>query len=221
MKNNAGFTLLELLIALTLTTLIATLVLAGLRLSFNSWETIEAHNQKLSETRAMQHFIQRRLTEPEHQMVMSETAGTMVQAFHGTENSVLFPGFIRTRHSYDSEISWIRISFIHDSENQLQLRLQTAPFQEDSAISWQQIQETFQESEIPGYLHPLPQFERIRFEYLDAAQSNSPEWLPRWQDQFQLPRLIKIHFESIDSTSEWQPLTIIPREYSYAIRTGN
>ncbi|MCF1182405.1 prepilin-type N-terminal cleavage/methylation domain-containing protein [Marichromatium gracile] len=56
-----GFTLLELLVALALLGLIATLVFAGLRLGARTWEAVDARAEALAELRAVHGFVGRAL----------------------------------------------------------------------------------------------------------------------------------------------------------------
>jgi general secretion pathway protein J len=61
--GEAGFTLIEVLVAVTLLAVLVTLLAGGLRLGFRAWETVEARSGGIHEVVAAQRFVRRALAE--------------------------------------------------------------------------------------------------------------------------------------------------------------
>ena len=93
--GQAGFTLLELLIAMTLMGMILVLLFGGLRLGVRSWDASQRQVDTLNSVRSVENFLRREisLTYP---YVWKNTPGQRV-AFLGERNKLSFVAQLPTR----------------------------------------------------------------------------------------------------------------------------
>ncbi len=212
-----GFTLLELLIALLLMSLIAVLVGAGFQLTARSWESVDQRSQALAEAANIKHFLRQRFSRIADERIESTEEGALVQAFLGLEQGVLFTGWMRSING-DDRTAWIYIRFEEDAESGGQLMLQTAPFDRADEVDWQALLSELQSGDYPTYSLLQRSFETVQFSYLEQHDSNREEWHEQWYDRYELPRLVRIRFKPEAASAVWQELVVVPQEYSYGIR---
>ena len=93
MKTNsgrtAGFTLIEMVIALVLASLLSVVVVSGLHLSIRSWETVSNNVYETNDHYVSMHALRRILSSARAERVRDEN-GIQITAFHGTSDTVLF-----------------------------------------------------------------------------------------------------------------------------------
>lgn len=81
-RRQAGFTLLELVVAITLMGLVLVMLYSGLRLGLNSWDGGERHAEETNRRRSVEEFLRRRLAE----------SVTVYQTNDRQERTVMFAG---------------------------------------------------------------------------------------------------------------------------------
>lgn len=84
-----GFTLVELMIGLTLVSLIVVLLFSGLRVGVRSWDRVEVQAERQGATRAAMDFIRRALVQMQPASIDMESGHRLV--FSGTESAIEFP----------------------------------------------------------------------------------------------------------------------------------
>lgn len=211
-RPGAGFTLVELLVALTLLGLVSVVLFGGLRFGTRAWEAGNARVERLAEVQAVQGVLRRRIA----QAVLPEDAGAesafsdSPAAFAGAEDSLRFVALVPSRVGvggfYLFELS------VADDGDGARLELAWRLFRPDQ----------------PGDLdEPAPGLggrrvliegiEEAKFGYYGAERAGAEagaeaEWRERWDGADGLPALIalKVAFPAGDSRS-WPDLVVAPK----------
>lgn len=93
--HEAGFTLMELLIALTLLSLMLVMLFGGLRLGARSWDAVELHAAESGDQRLIWAFLRRTLMEMRGVYLINEDKRRI--AFSGQQDAVEFVGLMPAR----------------------------------------------------------------------------------------------------------------------------
>lgn len=211
-----GFTLLELLIAMVLASLLAVLTFAGLQLGLRSWEVSDRRLQAL-EGQYLTQALLRRLLESPLQKALRDPEGVLQMGYWGQPDGVIFvarlPQIDRSQQLY-----WVQLTQpqVEDSQNPRtwQLVFRYLPFDAYGSVDWtllsEQLGTTGQQEILIGELA-----EPLQFEYLEQDSGREAIWQPEWQQHEQLPALMRIRSKQ---ESDLQ-LTVGPRELAYGIKT--
>lgn len=233
----AGFTLVELLIALVLTGLIMTLLFAGLRLTSRAWDSADQRQQVVSEQYQLQRLLRRLLGAARSERVRVEARGIRI-AFHGEPEQLIF---VAPRHAADSGggLLWYRLRLRADTDSTpAALVLDTLPFDRERTLDWRRLFEPESGVDADGEPWPQPQQHvltttgpaRLRFAYRVEEDDGSEAIRDEWIDRGTLPRLVELSLqaEAADDLPaadfrllqpSWSELAIAIREYSHALRS--
>lgn len=211
-----GFTLLELLIAMVLASLLAVLTYAGLQLGLRSWEVSDRRLQAL-EAQYLTQALLRRLLESPRQRALRDTEGVLQMGYWGQPDGVIFiarlPQIDRSQQLY-----WVQLAQpeVEGSLNPRtwQLVFRYLPFDAFGSVDWPLLSELLrtagrQEILIGELAEPL------QFEYLEQLSGREASWLSEWQLHEQLPALLRISSKQEGGVQ----LTVGPRELAYGIKT--
>jgi general secretion pathway protein J len=213
--RSGGFTLMELLIALSLVGLIMMLLFGGLRLGSRSWEGIEQRVQRTEEVRLARSFLQRALLQA--RKVNWTLERRRFSLFFGSDHQL---EFVTPLSSYVGlpGLYVVRIALV-DHEERKDLVLQRWLFNPEVLGGGGEIPEWRPQSS-PGTLkipHDGPMgaygvtlllrgLDALELSYYGAV---SPEtemsWHQEWDLQPTLPSLVKIGF---GDDSEWPDLIV-------------
>ncbi|GHA16487.1 prepilin-type N-terminal cleavage/methylation domain-containing protein [Oceanisphaera arctica] len=218
MKRQPGFTLLELVVSLTLMTLLSGLMFGGFRLAGRAWETVGERNADNSEQIQLQLFLRNLLEQAEAREVQNYRQAPLL-SFQGTEHSLVFLAPQPRRLSSSTEPVWFYLAL--DSSNpehpMLSLKSQplvaeTEPQEQTPPFDWYQLLDDFRQPEL---IPPLLELEVASFSlhYLPAEEQNIPAWQPEWLEQEQLPALIRLQLGP-----DWPPLVVASRRHRYEIK---
>lgn len=211
-----GFTLLELLIAVVLSSLLAVLAYAGLQLGLRSWEVSDRRQQAL-ESQFMTQALLRRLLESPRQVLVRDPEGVLQMSYWGQSESVIFIARLPQIDSSQQQY-WVQLAQpeIADGPNSptWQLVLRYLPFDTYETLDWPLLAERVatlgrQEIVIDELTAPL------QFEYLEQLGGGQATWQSEWQQREQLPALLRISAKQ----KEGLHLTVGPRELAYGIKT--
>lgn len=198
-RRAQGFTLLELLIGMTLVGFILTLLFAGLSLGMRSWEAGERHMVSASQQAVVVDFIRRTLeqTYPLRWRVDNEEQ----LAFAGEAESLRFVGSV-ARHDGASGNFLIALN-LADSEVGRNL-----------VMRWQ-----FPDSRAPGF-GPLEEakpkvlakaIRTMTFSYFGAeSDTDEPAWHDQWLDQKEPPTLIRMQL-ILENGEAWPYIIAAPK----------
>lgn len=226
MKKPRGFTLLELMVALMLLTLLSGLIFSGFRLASRAWETVTAHSTATSEGVQVQHFL-RNLLEQAIAMDIWDPAENHLLSFQGTATELIFlaplPQRLRPSQlppSTMAQKAWFYLVLVETDPEHSVLQLKTQPFaqnEDEQGLDWAQLRSNFT---TPGLVAPLltMKVDSLTLAYRARETDAPPDWQPEWLDEETLPELILLQISDDREQSVWPPLMVTPRNYMYEIK---
>ena len=196
-RRRPGFTLLELLLAITLLALVVVMLGGGLRLGARVWESGEERAEALARLELVQGFLRRQVN----------SARPLIMASLGAQRRYAFEG--------ESE----RLRFAVLAPRQLGgggfylLTLEQAPAEDRSEegdtlrLIWQlyhpEMDDAGQRDEVTERVL-LEGIERVTFTYFGPPRRGAePEWHERWEDKRELPELVRLDLEFSDEGRYW------------------
>jgi general secretion pathway protein J len=200
-RGNAGFTLIELTVALVLLALIASVLYGSLSLAGDSWNRGEAKTQRTSEMRSSQDFLRRTLT-TQHPLRFRKVPEQPLY-FLGTRDSLAYAAALPGRAG--GGMYYFRLAVAGDSDNS---RLTLARVIPDYAA---QTLPDFGSADSTVLADGIGS---VRFGYFGrdpgSADSVLPTWRDRWDDPQRLPDLIRVDVTPVNATP-WPTLIVEPR----------
>ncbi|WP_298718569.1 prepilin-type N-terminal cleavage/methylation domain-containing protein [uncultured Oceanisphaera sp.] len=218
MKRQHGFTLLELVVSLTLLTLLSGLMFGGFRLAGKAWETVGERNADISEQVQLQRFLRNLLEQAEEREVQNQQQAPLLP-FQGTQHSLIFLAPQPRRLGSSAGPAWFYLALDQSDPEHPVLSLksqpltsETEPQEQTPPLGWYQLLDDFRQ---PKLIPPLLELEITSFslQYLPAEEHNTPVWQPEWLEQNQLPALIRLQLDS-----DWPPLVVALRKHRFEIK---
>jgi general secretion pathway protein J len=182
--RDGGFTLLELLVAITLLAFLSLGLVAGLRLGTNIWRKTEDKNVGLNGVRAAARIIGGNLARiyPKYIVVSPERAYV---DFDGTADRVTFLSSAKPQTG----------SLMRDT-------LESVKDGRDLAMRIGMVPELARDGAGATTQALLRHLSSVEFSYFGAAgDEKEPAWHSSWQGQVAIPKLIRIHVASSDPGS--------------------
>jgi general secretion pathway protein J len=201
-----GFTLLELLVAITLLGLLMAALLGGLRLGARVWETGEARLDASARIQVVQDFLRQRLAEAQpFEVAMVVEGGRPQFSFHGATDEVRFAGPLPEQLGAGIYLMQLTLAKggADGQRRDLVLRWQPLDLEGDSTAPPPEPEERVLLEGVEG-------LELAYFGALDPREP--PAWWPEWppeQDAF--PGLIRIQVRfADDDLRRWPELIVHP-----------
>jgi len=196
LKKHTGFTLIEVIIAMTLLSLILVLLFSTIFTANKSWQSTErkiAHND---ETRIVAQFIQRQVTQMTPLLWFDNKKRKLI--FSGKNNEISFTTTLPA-HRGGGGVQLVTLKINNtDDMNHLDLYYSHAsgdvfPIENDN----------FEQVTL------LEDIEDIEFAYFGREKADqTPQWQDEWQNDQFLPLLISIKIQGTEKNQDWPELKI-------------
>ena len=186
MYRQAGFTLLELLIALTLMGLLLAMLYGGLHIGNRSWNAGEQRAEQFNELRIVHDFIRRQIRQSLALFHITEDG--RVLAFTGeTERLRIVTPMLQ--HLGRGGLYFVEFDVVASDPGDL-LRMRWQPFhpgREDG-------ERLGDDSEEPEDTILLSGVEDVKWSYFgQVSVGEDPEWSDKWENLTQLPMLLRLN----------------------------
>ena len=196
-KSQRGFTLLELLVSVSLTAVVLTILLSGLRVTEAAWlrgsEQLRTMQQTLAEDEAIQAQVSSAM--PRRLATQYQQRQAQLITFRGNAREARFFSNYSWQGGRNSGLWLVSYAVVHQSDGSERL------FMNERGFSSEQQLATFlldsQPSTNSGAPYGEPA-EQIEFFYLRPSLPGlHAAWVQEWKcdDQKQLPRGVRIHWQ--------------------------
>lgn len=191
-RPQRGFTLMELLIAMTLVSLIALSLFSALRTGIRAWDTGTERAQVTADTQLIQSFLARTLRQTRRLFVNDPDAGRVL-AFEGSEDTLVA---VAPLLMYLDVGGLYRITLFRDDGERGAMVMSYSPFRPGAS-----------EPTEPETVVLLEGIEELSFRYFGAAEpGQGPKWYDEWDNVQAMPRLVQVTV--VSERGKWPELTI-------------
>lgn len=202
-NKTMGFTLIEVIIAMTLLSLILVLLFSTIFTANKSWQSTERQIAQNDELRLVGHFIQRQIAQNVPLMWIDKNERRLI--FEGKSDELSFTSTLPA-HRGGGGIQLITLKVNEtDDVNHLDLFYRhanpdTSPFERSDDIEQVTLLENIDDIELSYFGQ-----EKI---------GEDPVWRDEWQNNELLPILISLKIHAVDSSQDW-PEVKIPLHSNY------
>lgn len=202
-RHAAGFTLVELLVALTLFAIMSALLFGGLRFGLRAWEVGGERIDRLATIEPVQNLLRRQLSQATLPYIPANIGSQApASAFIGTRDAVRFIAPLPANAS-NSGLHVFSVSAERGSARR-KLQLSWRIFRPDTLHT-----ESFEPEDESTLLDDVDEIEFSYFGSYDPAQA--PQWHESWNSEFGLPQLIRIRISfPRDDLRRWPDLLVAP-----------
>lgn len=199
LSSASGFTLLEVLIAMTLLGVMMVLIFGTLRVSVRSWESGEKQAAQVSQLLVLHNFLRSHLTRMkpwEDDFSGEET----VFSFQGTEQTIQFVSTLPLHNRGAG--GWHKFSLqLTKNRDKLDLIVKLEPF----------FPSLDQERQAIDDVVLIENIEAIRFSYFGSDESDKEDqWLDQWLEKSYFPKMIQVDIR-VRGEKNWPPLVVAPK----------
>ncbi|MGH6899269.1 MAG: prepilin-type N-terminal cleavage/methylation domain-containing protein [Geminicoccaceae bacterium] len=198
-RSSAGFTLLELLIAITLLGLLMAALFGGLRLGARAWERSEQRLDQSTRLQVVQNFVRERLAQA-YPLSTEDETGRLRLAFEGDGDSLRFvtlmPAYLGTGFA------------------ELVLAIDDRSDAKDLVVRWRpfELPPQLDDEDEPQIKVLLDDIEALEIAYFGALDRGAPAlWHEQWQGVMALPELVRLRVVfAEDDRRYWPDLIVRP-----------
>ncbi len=198
---SAGFTLVELMIALALMALISALLYGSLSLSANSWDRGEAKVEQVTDMRLTEEMLRQTLA-AQHPLRFHKVADQPLY-FAGAADSLSFAAAMPGRAG--GGMFYFRVAVAPDGDRSRLTLARVIPDYSANALP------DFRDAESSVLAEDIGE---VKFGYFgrdpDASDASDPTWRDRWDDPQILPRMIRIDVKPRKSAA-WPTMIVETR----------
>lgn len=196
--HEAGFTLVEVLVALALFSLLVALLFGNVRFGLQAWQIGSVHNESLVRSVASQDLL-RRLLGNAYPMLLGAAGTDPLIDFEGAKDTL---SFLSEAPVVTGGAGRFRFKLFQDQrQNQTDFVVSSTPElanPQDASMTTKSLL--------------LADVDHIEFAYSDGGSKGETTWSSAWGKRSSLPRLVRVRvaFRSGD-TRLWPDLLIAPR----------
>lgn len=191
-----GFTLLEMLVAFTLVSLLFLALFSAFHTIGRGWDAADVRINKTEDRRLVSDFLRRQLGQAMVVKIKGEKEAS-VYAFEGTSTSVRYAAPLQPLQ-HQGGVFLIELNIV-DGKNGKALTMRYAPYRPEQ--TWE---------EALGEAEPVPVFDGLKsaaFSYFGVmAESKDPAWSSDWKDNPLYPQLLKL--ELADTERAWPDVVV-------------
>lgn len=202
MKPHRGFTLLELLIGMTLLGFILALLFSGFRLASTSWDAVERQVERTTEEEMARALLRRLL--PQLQPMRWKRATNQAIAFVGEPSGfrAIAPLSGQAGSSGLRVIEFAAETYAADGKDAARLILRQGPLVHEAPDFAAGLAEAKPHTILNGLT-------AVEFSYFGPdRQGATPQWQGTWTNEQQLPQLIRVGLVSPDAG--WTDVFVAP-----------
>lgn len=218
--SSAGFTLLELLLAITLLGLIAVLLAGGIRLGARVWETGDARAEEIARLEVVQTFLRRQLSQA---VALRPPRAQRLVRRGEDDDGDLDSRLSRARGSFEGDGESLRFAApappqfgiggfyvmslaLERAEEDRQLVLTARPYHPEMDAEPDDDEEGMRVSVL------LEGVDEIEIEYFGSLRRREePRWHERWEKTRALPKLVRLRLTFADESRYWPELVVAPK----------
>lgn len=199
-----GFTLLELLISITLLGLILVLLFGGLRLGVRSWDGVQQQVDNLNTVRSVENFLRNEMTVMHPYRWRGAQGQRTALAFKGERGSVSFVAGLPSRIGVGGLYAISLEIEQNGNSKRLVWRQQPLNSQMQDFSSLAQAQEMV----LAG--GELSTVEDVWLTYFGREnEGTAPQWVDRWETDTRLPMLVRIQVRFANG-ADWPDFVVAP-----------
>jgi prepilin-type N-terminal cleavage/methylation domain-containing protein len=192
----AGYTLIELIVALALMALASLLIVEGIRFGNRAWDAVSRHLSRVDDIALAQHVLRDRLSQtyparPENQ------GGQTRFAIEGGSDELTFSA--PAVHAQTAGLLRYRVYWDHGSAARA------------LKISWQRDDDGSASAvDLNGWHDEvlLKDVDAASFEYFERGENRTGHWVPTWLHQAKLPPLVRIKVTPSGRGDDWPDLVV-------------
>ena len=197
-KNQAGFTLLELLIAMVIVSMVLTTAFAAIRIGNRSWEAGHDRSDSIEEMRSFAQFLRRQMGQTVLASWQDENDARI--AFTGRQRLVRF---VAPAPFESDSVGLLTYALIFENRpDNSTLRLEYAAYDPGAT--------DFRTSPNANEIAFTTTFESVALDYFGPVDMDSREtWYSEWPASAEmLPKLVRIRFSPKDEGVGWPDLVV-------------
>ena len=209
-QRSSGFTLVELLVTLTVLSLFFVMMTGAVQLGSRTWEVEQARSAALGEMEAVHSFIRRVLTQAQP-AVAPDPSETSPAALIGAADGV---GFIAPMPPYLSTVDVAAIALRMDKSNQMSRLI----------VSWtpwisHALAPDITQSRVTVLVDNVRE---VSFSYFGPVEqiSDVPRWNNEWRSEWDIPWLVRMRLVTNDGAA-WPDLIVALRHADVPWRIGD
>ncbi len=193
-----GFTLIEMLIAISLLGIMMTLLFGAFRIGVRSWDAGERRSAQTSHMLIVQDFLRRHLsaTRP---LMDDFTDDDPFFSFIGTENELRFVSALPA-HGGRGGLFQFMLKLEDEGRGQTTLKIALQPF-------FPPFDDTDDAERIEDIVL-LENVEKFELTYYGKDQlGDDPDWYDQWEEKNELPQLVKLDMQ-LTEQEPWPPIIV-------------
>ena len=190
-RSQAGFTLVEVVLAMVLVGAMMLLVYSGLSFALRSWDAAEANGRRVAERRLAENFLRRELSEL-FPMRFKDPLQVKV-AFEGAADHLRFVS-ARPPGIQLGGLSLVGIETRDNTEKRTRDLVMVRAMPDDEATSFAHLERAEAHLMLEGV-------DRVDFSYFGSENEfTEPKWLDAWEYTSRVPELIRMRVRTSDGS---------------------